>query len=67
MADDEKRNEAILRAILSPTRKLADDVQREVEPYLKTALTEPDGHERQDAPAQLWPGDAPLSEGLNED
>lgn len=32
----------------------------------KIALTEPDGYERQGAPAQLWPGDAPLLQGMTE-
>jgi uncharacterized protein (DUF849 family) len=36
---NEKRNAAILRAVLSPTHKLAEDAQRDVEPYLKRAAT----------------------------
>jgi hypothetical protein len=60
---DETRSAAILRAVLCPTHKLPDDVQRAIEPYLKTALSAPAPHEQPGQAVQLWTGSAPFSTG----
>lgn len=62
MPDDEKRNEALLRAVLCPTHKLPGDVQQAIEPYMKTGLPEQMPHECQPDAVQLWPESAPFSE-----